>query len=172
MIYSPAGSQRIIWWFSWRSRSLFLRSRIVSGGGACKNHTYAYNFVKKVTLPCSWLRMLVLCPLCLLHDRCPVAFFQIHRLPHYSLLEEKGIMPFSWRPLERKSLSITMTSIWKTRGHTACKSESSESELATSSAQDRIRLLSSSLWALRLRGGEPETAVTGDVSDASDVDSL
>ena len=55
------------------------------------------------------------------------------------------------------------------RGHTASKP--SESEFATSSAQDRIRLSrsSSSLWALQLRGGEPDTAVTDDASDASDV---
>ena len=57
--------------------------------------------------------------------------------------------------------------IKKVRGHTASKP--SESEFATSSAQDRMRLSSSSLWALQLRGGEPDTAVTDDASDASDV---
>jgi hypothetical protein len=62
-----------------------------------------------------------------------------------------------------------MTCIRKVRVHTASKP--SESEFATSSAQDRIRLSSSSLWALRLRGGDPDTAVTDDVSNASDVDS-
>ena len=34
-----------------------------------------------------------------------------------------------------------------------------------------MRLSPSSLWALRLRGGEPDAAVTDDASDASDVDS-
>jgi len=47
----------------------------------------------------------------------------------------------------------------------------SESEFATSSAQDRMRLSSSSVWALRQRGGKPDTAVTDDASDAFDVDS-
>ena len=70
-----------------------------------------------------------------------------------------------------------MTCIRKVRGHTASESKpsesesESESEFATSSAQDRIRWSSSSLWALRLRGGELDTAVNEDVSDASDVDS-
>jgi hypothetical protein len=50
-------------------------------------------------------------------------------------------------------------------------SSSSESELATFSAQDTIRSSSSSPWVSPLRGGEPDVAVIDDVSDASDVDS-
>jgi len=48
---------------------------------------------------------------------------------------------------------------------------SSEPEFAMSFAQDWMRLLSSSLWDLWLRGGEPGETAIDDVSDASEVDS-
>jgi len=47
----------------------------------------------------------------------------------------------------------------------------SDSEFATSFTQDWMCPSSSSLWDLRLCGGEPDSAVVDDASDTSDVDS-